>query len=638
MKNNIIKKYFTVRNITMIIVIIIWIFLAIKFYKHEVKQMTQYRKTQAEYLKNQRKNEELINATINDDASKVNELLKNIKIVSFNIEKPDNQDIKTKTGKQKMEKPANKNEVIQALLVLAVRNGSDKVFYSLHKQYPIKKNLASHLIIYAALLGNNDIINTLFKDGADLNAKITLEMEGQKFVLTPLLAAVESGNIETVKLLLKHGAKITDESLTQSARDERENITLLFLQQSENFNPKTKYDEGNYFTLLVQNGLTNITKKYINKFFNIDYSDPFYNTRPIQYAARYGDLELIKMLQKRGISLGNPNSKEWSDNFLKSAVVSNNKEVIDYALAQGFKLNWKDESNNTPVFEAAQYCSPQLFNYLLLRGADISVTNNEGETPAHRAIQGNNNEILKIIIKKLNIYNNKSLSEDLLAEAVNYNNMEAFKMFFDKGYKVNDKALKRIARRYKDGEYDDSIVPSLNHSEIRKMINEKYPNLLSDYEQKNSKTESVFEKMASFKKTIYNLPEQNELLVKYSPNLLINLNQIEKNISKSWRTDELNASQSGLINITTEMEKDGCIEFSTNTFDVYHLGNSNNLNTRKFYYSANRAVINCFGNIDNIVMTNVAHVNFIHALIYFEYNAKTKTKQVRIVKVQLSER
>lgn len=637
-----IKNFFTVRNITTIIIIVIGIFLAVKFYKYETVQMAQYRKTQAEYLKNQRQNEELINATINDDPVKVNELLKNINIVSFKIVKKDDQNIKTKNlhNKHIEEKHANKDQLTQALLQLAVRNGSDKVFYSLHKQCHIKKDLASNLIIYAALLGNNNIINTLFKDGADLNAKTTLEMSGQKIVLTPLLAAIESGNIETVKLLLKRGAKITNDDLDQSTRDMRENITDLLIKRGANVNHMTSTYDGSYFSILLDNGLTNIAKKYLNKFKNIDEADSpsIFSRRPIQYAAMYGDLELIKMLQKRGIAQGNTNSIEWKDNFLNSALTSNNKQVIDYALAQGFKLNWKDDRNTTPVFVAAEYCSPQLFNYLLSKGADVSITNSEGETPAHYAIQGGNNEVLKMIIKKSNIYNNKILSEDLLAKAVSYNDMEAFKMFFDKGYGVNSKALKSLASEYKGGEYNDLIVPKLNRSAIRNIVNQKYPNLIHNYEKKNSKNKSIFDYIGEFKDTTYNLPEQNELLVKYSPDLFINLKHIEKQIYKVWQTDELTESQSGLIDIGTKFEKNGFIEFNTDRYYIHNLGLKPNVKLRKFYCSARRATETSFGNIDEIVMTNIVHMNFIDALIHFEYDAKTKTKQVRIVKVQLSER
>lgn len=637
-----IKKYFNVKNITNIIVIVIGIFLVFKFYKYETVQMAQYRKNQAEYIENQRKNEELINATINDDAVKVNELLKNIKIVSFNIEKQNDQNTKTNNQLNKTTKkePVNKDQLTQMLLVLAVRNGSDKVFYSLHKQYHVKKDLASHLLIYAALLGNNDIINTLFKDGANLNAKITLEMSGQKIVLTPLLAAVESGNIETVKLLLKHGAKISNEDLDQSTRDMRENITDLLIKRGANVNHMTSTYDGPYFSILLDNGLTNIAKRYLNKFKNIDKADSpsIFSRRPIQYAAMYGDLELIKMLQKRSIVSGNVNSREWKDNFLNSALMSNNKQVIDYALTQGYSLNWKDDRNTTPVFVAAEYCSPQLFNYLLEKGADISVVNSESETPAHYAIQGDNNEVLKIIIKKEDIYKNKALSEDLLAHASRYNNLVAFKLFFDKGYSVNDKALKYLASKYKDGEYDDSIVPRFNRSLIRKRVNEKYPNLIHNYEQKNSKDKSIFEKMASFKDTTYNLPEQNEQLEKHSPNLFKNLKHIEKKIYKAWQTDELTESQSGEIYINPNFSSNGYIEFTTNRFYIHNLGLKPDVKLRKFYCSARRATETSFGNIDNIVMTNVVHVNFIHTLIHFEYNAKTKSKKVSIVKVQLSER
>lgn len=633
-----IKKYFTVRNVVTMITIVAGIFLLAKFYKYEKIHLAQYRKSEAEYFENQRKNEELINAAINDDVVKVNELLKNVKVVIFNVKKRNDQD--SDKSKKTEEKTASKEEMIQSLLVLAARNGSDKVFYSLHKQYPIKKDLASHLIIYAALLGNNDMINTLFKDGADLNANATSKMSGQTFKLTPMSAAVESGNIGTVKLLLNHGAKITNDDLDQATRDMRENITDLLIKRGADVNHMTSTYDGSYLSILLENGLTNIAKKYLNKFNDIDDSDSnsIFSMRPIQYAAEYGDLDLIKMLQKRGAAQGSANGTEWKDNFLNSALMSNNKQVIDYALAQGFKLNWKDDRNYTPVFVAAKYCSPQLFNYLLAKGADVSVTDKEGETPASSAIQGDNNEVLKIIINKLNIYQNKTLSEDLLAQAVRWNNMEAFKMFFDKGYAVNDKALQYLASRYKNGKYDDSIAPEIDRSEMRKMINAKYPNLIHNYEKKNSKDKSIFDSIAMFKDTTYNLPEQNEQLAKHSPGLLQSLNHIEKKIQRAWQTDELTQSQSGLIYIVTHFEKGGFIEYTTDPYYIHNLRLKPNVKLRKFYCSANRATETSFGNIDEIVMHGIVHVNLIHALIYFKYDAKTKTKQVKIVKVQLNER
>lgn len=637
-----IKKYFSVKNIVIVVVVILLSPLLLKFYKYETNLIAQYRKTQAEKLENQKKSLELINATINDDVVRVNELLKSIKTDNIHKVKPEDEKTRKKSPYIRTEKDEaiSKYELAQALMGLAVRSGSRQVFYSLHKQYRPKKDYASNLIVDAALLGDNDIINTLFQDGANLSSKITLEMRGQKIALSPLLAAVESGNIETVKLLLNHGAKITDEDIDQSTKDVRENITQLLIQKGANLNHKTTTYEGPYFSILMQSGMTNIVKKYLNSFKDIDDADSpsIYNRRPIQYAAMYGDLELVKMLQKKGISLGNPNSANWADNFLNSALASNNRKMIDYALAQGFNLNQKDEKGSTPVFTAAQSCSPDLFNYLISKGADISVTNSEGETPAHSAIQGENNEVLKIILAKSNMYQDKKLSEDLLAQAVSYNNIDAFKIFFNKGITVNDKALKRIAREYKGGEYDDMIIPKFNRSEIRNMINQKYPNLLSNYEGKNSKIESPIEKMASIKETAYTLPEQKSLLSSYSPELVNNLYRIEKNIYKNWQTDELVGNQSGLLYIITDFDKTGFIQFTSDPYYVHNLGLKRNLNLIKFYSSAHRALENCFGNIGGIELSNPVNVNFISALVYFKYDATTKTKQVQIKKIQLGTR
>lgn len=73
-------------------------------------------------------------------------------------------------------------------------------------------------LIYAAWLGEREMLKLLLEHGADVDAKIKTS--------TPLLCASRNGDINTAKLLLKHGAKI-------NARGTKNRTALLQVSVSE---------------------------------------------------------------------------------------------------------------------------------------------------------------------------------------------------------------------------------------------------------------------------------------------------------------------------------------------------------------------------------------------------------------------
>jgi cytohesin len=119
---------------------------------------------------------------------------------------------------------------------------------------------------------------------------------------------------------------------------------------------------------------------------------------PLHVAANSGHLELVKYLVKNGAHL---NSK--SDNGLTPlhmATSGDHAAIVEYFILQGAPINEKDSFGFTPLHISAYYGIEKTTDVLLEYGADCTVRNIKGETPAKVAINNDQHRVAGLFMRK----------------------------------------------------------------------------------------------------------------------------------------------------------------------------------------------------------------------------------------------
>jgi len=231
----------------------------------------------------------------------------------------------------------------------------------------------------AIQLRNFEMVKLLIENGADVNA-----INGQDD--TPLILSVAQSDLEFVKLLLENGAKVnahgsdgntalhvslflkTCSVPCASLKDIELEIIKLLVNHGADVDAKNFYEEipldwahtKEQFMILIEHGAT-FTKNHINKIVQYGYTDVLEKLislganikqpnaileTPLHIAAKYGQLETVKLLIKHG---ANPNQKtrlfgttplDLAQEKLKDKDLSNEKKqkiqsVIDYLKSLG---------------------------------------------------------------------------------------------------------------------------------------------------------------------------------------------------------------------------------------------------------------------------------------------------------------
>ena len=214
-----------------------------------------------------------------------------------------------------------------------------------------------------------EIAEYLIAQGADVNA------EDKGFKLTPLH---HSSTPEVAAVLLKHGADINH----RSKEDETPLISVL----------KTRfYDVAEY--LLDRGADINVIEKKTGKtplcfFVSLDFTkkllkmgaDPNVVAEgkytPLHYAALFGYIDYADLLIKYGADV----------NTLITGVpplgYADDVDMVNFLLDKGADIELLDNNQETPLFHAA-YGNVDAVRALVKRGANINAVDKYGNTPLH---------------------------------------------------------------------------------------------------------------------------------------------------------------------------------------------------------------------------------------------------------------
>jgi ankyrin repeat protein len=370
--------------------------------------------------------------------------------------------------------------------------------------------------MFAASHGYNDIIELMLEKGADVNFK------GYENY-TPLMDAVRSNNLETVKFLLEKGADVNlknKNNKTALLFSWNEDIIKLLLEHGADVNAKNQYGITFLYSA-VYNGQDKFTDLAIKYGANPNVLS-CYGESILFNAVKLKDTKILEsLLSIKGIDVNIKNKDEDRETALLCAVkqykiehvkllldaganpntltsrkmpvliyaiqypqhVCDKEKVVKLLLEAGADINirnkddfYPDEINDTPLITSVRKYSLNITNLLLKNKANVNLKNKFGNTALWYAVDKDSKKFAESLIKagaNLNIKNNKGWT--VLMNAVYKNKLEMVKLLLENGANVGEKNPIR----------KDTVLNYVNHSITG--IDKEIEELLKQYSKSKKK-------------------------------------------------------------------------------------------------------------------------------------------------------
>ncbi len=213
-----------------------------------------------------------------------------------------------------------------------------------------------------------------------LNADATLITMRDAKNLTPLHVAASRGQSDVAQLLIDHGADL------QGPSDGGDWTPLVFASYRGHFEVAK---------VLIENG-AGVTANDGN---------------PIHYAGQRKHKDLCRLLVENGAidDLMDVDDADDADLLaLFRAAYSYDAETVNQILARRPKLvDGQDIHRRTPLHEACTHGDTKTVRALLKHGADLTIRDANGQTPADRAAAHNQHAVTKLIDKHVGKQNDK---------------------------------------------------------------------------------------------------------------------------------------------------------------------------------------------------------------------------------------
>jgi ankyrin len=206
----------------------------------------------------------------------------------------------------------------------------------------------------AASNGSAEMLKVLLDAGADLNAR---DPAGE----TPLMLATRVGKLDAVRVLLERGAAVEAKDaqyeqtpLMVAVRENHPQVVKLLLELGADVNARTRVGVTPPFILpnsvpgfghgvgIVRGGSPDRGRR----------SPTPGGMSPLQYAARDGRLETVKILLASGADINQVEANEITP--LITAIANNHPDVATYLIQQGADVRKSDWYGRTALFTAVE--------------------------------------------------------------------------------------------------------------------------------------------------------------------------------------------------------------------------------------------------------------------------------------------
>ncbi|XP_048239007.1 uncharacterized protein LOC124117623 [Haliotis rufescens] len=289
----------------------------------------------------------------------------------------------------------------------------------------IRGNMGRTPVMNAAWSGKKDVFDFLVSKGTDItltdydndNILHLACREGNKPIveyllprtdinkrgnmgLTPVMNAAWSGKKDVLDFLVSKGADIT----------------------------LTDYDNDNIFHLACEGGNKPIVEYLLPK------TD--INTRgnkgltPVMTAAWSGKKDVLDFLVSKGADITLTDYD--NDNILHLACEGGNKPIVEYLLPKT-DINTRGNNGRTPVMTSAWSGKKDVFDFLVSKGADITLTDYDNDNILHLACEGGNKPLVEYLLPKTDINKRGNMGRTPVMNAAWRGKNDVFDFLVSKG-------------------------------------------------------------------------------------------------------------------------------------------------------------------------------------------------------------
>jgi len=104
-------------------------------------------------------------------------------------------------------------------------------------------------------------------------------------------------------------------------------------------------------------------------------------------AARHGNVEQLNKYLNEGAEVDWQNEELWGSLPLIAAALNNHVHIVEILIKNGANINLSNRNGNTALHLAATYGRADVISLLLANGADINVTSHSNKTPLDKVKQ-----------------------------------------------------------------------------------------------------------------------------------------------------------------------------------------------------------------------------------------------------------
>lgn len=259
-----------------------------------------------------------------------------------------------------------------------------------------KKNLYDESALWIAINnGYKEIIKILIANGADVDC-INLSNN------TPIIYAIKQNDTELLHTLIKNKADV-------NKSNDKSPLWWAVMQNKEDI-----------VKILVEND-ADVNKEYAGE-------------TPLMFAARHGNMELVKFLLKNEFNRADVNHANiFKETALWKAFNKKRYDILKFLIEQNANLDIQDFNGNTPLLVACRDGNIELVKLFLENNANLNIENENEETAVLIACIKGYNDIAMLLIKNNADINKKDiLGRSVLSVACKTNNENLLKILVHK--------------------------------------------------------------------------------------------------------------------------------------------------------------------------------------------------------------
>ncbi|KAL3531396.1 hypothetical protein ACH5RR_010718 [Cinchona calisaya] len=304
--------------------------------------------------------------------------------------------------------------VVESLILSSFPKSLELAFLLSKAIFWCDERQLTSLLWCSAKRGTAYFASALIEAGVDVNSR---NSDGE----SAMSLAVKSGNIDVVQVLVESGYTIehsVDLFLHDAAAMNRLDLVEILCVGYQDIDLNSPDPEGQTaLHVAAIHGHLEVVKFLVSKGSDPDVVD-FEGWSPLHYATQEGHVEAVEFLLDHSISAKYSITREGKTAFdlavdeghshlynmldlgdvLHRAARIDDVEAIKNCLAEGGKVNSRDQNGWTPLHKAAFKGKIESVKVLINHGAQVDLVNDIGCTPLHLAVEASHIQVASYLL------------------------------------------------------------------------------------------------------------------------------------------------------------------------------------------------------------------------------------------------